>query len=233
MSNPLTALAILPGIAIMILVYKFDKVEKEPVLNILKYAVLGAAIVIPCALTEYIFVRINTSMFGNGPMGYMMENFVCVAAVEEGFKFLVLAKLAFRDKNFNYTFDGVVYSVAVSMGFAIAENMSYVRALGLQAALVRMFTAVPAHAVFGIFMGIFFGLGLKSLLYENRGMKVMKVSPFLPGAVIPVLYHGFYDSIADSSTVIGSVVFIFSVIIMDWIAYLALKGASQNDSPID
>ena len=55
--------------------------------------------------------------------------------------------------------DGIVYGVTVSLGFATLENIYYVFAgfddpLGV--AYLRAFSAVPAHALFGVFMGYYF-----------------------------------------------------------------------------
>ena len=59
--------------------------------------------------------------------------------------------------------DGIVYGVTVSLGFATLENFYYVYLLAdyfettsMSLAILRSFSAVPAHAVFGVFMGYFF-----------------------------------------------------------------------------
>jgi RsiW-degrading membrane proteinase PrsW (M82 family) len=45
----------------------------------------------------------------------------------------------------------------VSMGFACTENILYVLEGGYEVAIMRAFTAVPAHATFGILMGYYMG----------------------------------------------------------------------------
>ena len=66
-------------------------------------------------------------------------------------------------RDFNEPMDGIVYGVVVSLGFATLENFYYVYLLAdyfettsLALAVSRAFSAVPAHAVFGVFMGYFF-----------------------------------------------------------------------------
>lgn len=225
-------LAVAPGIALMIIVYLNDRVEKEPVRNILRYMAFGALMVLPAGVTEVLFLWINEAIFGYGTFAMIIENFLCVAVVEEGFKFLILYVIGWKDRNLNYTFDGVVYSVAVGMGFAIAENIRYVGALGLKATLIRMFTAVPAHAVFAVFMGVFFGVAKKIYSYEPDMRPHLKISPMLAGIVVPVIFHGFYDFIAGGESVAANVLFIILVIGMDWVAYLTLKASSKTDSRI-
>jgi RsiW-degrading membrane proteinase PrsW (M82 family) len=63
----------------------------------------------------------------------------------------------YNNKNFNEPFDGIVYAVIVSMGFATIENIIYVFQYGFATGILRLFTAVPAHAAFGILMGYFLG----------------------------------------------------------------------------
>jgi RsiW-degrading membrane proteinase PrsW (M82 family) len=45
----------------------------------------------------------------------------------------------------------------VSMGFAAFENILYVFQGGFKVALLRAFTAIPAHATFGVIMGYYMG----------------------------------------------------------------------------
>ena len=52
--------------------------------------------------------------------------FAVVAVVEEGTKFLLMKLKTWKNPNFNYSFDGIVYAVSVSLGFAAFENIKYV-----------------------------------------------------------------------------------------------------------
>ena len=61
---------------------------------------------------------------------------------------------------FDEPMDALIYGVAASLGFAVIENWDYV--LGAESletakyiALFRSFTAVPLHALAGVFMGFF------------------------------------------------------------------------------
>ena len=57
----------------------------------------------------------------------------------------------------------MVYGVTVSLGFATLENFYYVYALAdhfetksIYLAILRSFSAIPAHGLFGAFMGYYF-----------------------------------------------------------------------------
>ncbi|MBT8375286.1 MAG: PrsW family intramembrane metalloprotease, partial [Bacteroidia bacterium] len=78
----------------------------------------------------------------------------------------------------------IMYSVMISLGFAATENILYVIDGGLETALLRSITAVPAHAVFGILMGYYVG---KAKFSKRR------ISMNLRGLMLAILFHGAYD----------------------------------------
>ena len=52
-----------------------------------------------------------------------MENTFGVALVEELSKWLVLMILVWRNNNFDYRYDGIVYATTASLGFGALENI--------------------------------------------------------------------------------------------------------------
>lgn len=158
----LLAMTLGPGLFILGWIYLKDTHEKEP-LYLLLLAFLGGAI-------STVFVLLANALWQNLGFGISDTNllqtafyaFVSVGGTEEFAKLLVVLLFFYKRKAFNEPFDGIVYCVAVSMGFATAENILYVYANSTPedarwVALLRMFTAVPAHATFGILMGFFVG----------------------------------------------------------------------------
>ena len=81
----------------------------------------------------------------NSPAYTILMAFLIVAVVEEGTKFLFLKRRTWRDPNFNFRFDGVVYAVFVSLGFAAFENIEYIFHYGLSVAVPRALLAIPGH----------------------------------------------------------------------------------------
>jgi hypothetical protein len=63
----------------------------------------------------------------------------------------------FHWREFDEPLDGVIYGVAVSLGFATLENLLYLDRMGLAIAWQRAVFAVPAHALFGGAMGYYAG----------------------------------------------------------------------------
>ena len=146
-------------------------------MSLLIYGVIAALISI---ILENIGTKVLNSLMDQSTVGYtLVLAFAVVAVVEEGAKFAMLKRRTWNDMNFNYRFDGIVYAVFVSLGFAAFENIGYVLGYGLSVAPARALLAIPGHMCFGVFMGTFYGRakqcrvwGHKSgdLFYNQSGM---------------------------------------------------------------
>lgn len=187
----LFSLATIPAIVLLFYIYKKDKKEKEPMSMLIKLFIFGIISVIPILIVETILdlgVEILTTP---GSVAYaLLDGFIVAALSEEFFKRFFLKSGSFKNPNFNCMFDGVVYAVFVSMGFAIFENVLYVMDGGIGVAIMRMLTSLPGHATFGVYMGYYYS---KAKMYQVRGdvsnmKKNLKLS-----LIVPILIHGFYD----------------------------------------
>ena len=93
----------------------------------------------------------------------------------------------------NYTFDGLVYAVYVSLGFALAENLLYVFSYGISVALPRALLTIPAHMSFGVYMGAFYGL---AKVYDAMGDSDASKRYARIGLIVAMVLHGVYDALA-------------------------------------
>jgi protease PrsW len=194
----LVFLSLAPVLIILTYVYFRDKYEQEPWDLLLKAILMGVAITLPVVLVESFFVAVKPVMGVFGNAAYM--SFLVAGLTEESFKFLALYILIWRNPEFNEKFDGIVYAVFVALGFAGVENILYVVQNGAGVGLIRALTAVPAHALFGVTMGYYFGIA--HMVKEFR-------KPFLWQALlIPVFLHGIYDFILFSGSPLLITVFI-------------------------
>ncbi|MEX0986867.1 MAG: PrsW family glutamic-type intramembrane protease [Bacteroidales bacterium] len=210
--------ALAPVIIILLYIYFRDKYEKEPIGLLAMSLAAGAVIVIPVIFIEQLISSFNRSTTPLGDAAY--NAFLVAALVEEGFKFLALYLLFRKNKHFNEKFDGIVYAVFISLGFAAVENIMYVSRGGMEVALVRMITAVPAHALFGVRMGYFFGI---AQLYPE-----LKKS-YLPLAFIyPFLLHGFYDFMLMARVEWLLLLFIPYMILLYFIGFRKMKVTSDS-----
>lgn len=65
--------------------------------------------------------------------------------------------VAYRHSDFDHHYDGIIYGVAISLGFATIENIIYIFSNGIEIALLRAVFPVSSHALFGILMGFYMG----------------------------------------------------------------------------
>ena len=181
----LLLLAIAPATVIILYIYFKDKFEKEPIHFLVKNFLLGATVsILITALLGGFASRLIPLTNATSIFQQFLKAFVVVALVEEFSKYVIVRYYAQRNKEYNEPFDGIVYSVMVSMGFATLENVLYVFQYGVNTGITRAFTAVPAHATFAILMGYFMG---KAKFSKN------KIILNLTGLFFATLFHGAYD----------------------------------------
>lgn len=187
----LLALAIAPGLFILWYIYHADKYEKEPLRLVFKIYLLGAIITLPTIVLETIATSLLEPI-RNTVLGTLLYFFAAVALTEELAKFYVIKKFAYSDPEFNEPMDGIVYGVAAALGFASLENVAYVFEFGIETAILRAFTSVPAHAIWGGIIGFYLGKA-KFNAACLRGREIQCISR---GLAIAILSHGIYDIIA-------------------------------------
>lgn len=224
----LIACAVVPAIVLLVYIYKRDRLEKESWGMIGKLVLWGAVSTAFAQFTESVGIAILPYLFSAGGRLYnLVLYFVVVGLSEEGFKFAVLKWRTWNSPEFNCRFDGVVYAAAVSLGFALWENISYVLSYGLGTALVRAVTAVPGHACFGVFMGAFYG-SAKYCEINGDGVNAKECRSL--AVIVPVLLHGAYDYIASVTSSGGSLLFIVFIGLMFWLAYRTVNRLSTADT---
>ena len=226
----LIAAAVIPAVWLMIRVYRADRLEKEPARLLIRLVILGVIATALAGVTEQAGDMLLMSIFPEENILYnFLLDFVVVAVSEEGFKYLLLKKRTWRNPEFNCEFDGVVYAVFVSLGFALWENIFYVLSYGFANAVARAVTAIPGHASFGVFMGVWYGAAKR---YDMAGFAEESKRARQRALWIPVLLHGTYDFIATYENEWMSLVFLVFVIWMFRTALKLVKKTSAADSPL-
>jgi len=222
--------AVLPALVLLILVYRADKVEKEPTNLILKLILMGVLSALLASLVESFGMSALDSLLAqDNPYYTVLLAFLVVAAAEEGCKYLLLKKSSWNNPNFDFMFDGIVYAAAVSLGFAAFENIIYVFGYGLSVAPARAIFAVPGHLSFSVFMGYFYG---RARLAANCGdfsrSRLNRWAAYLSA----VFFHGFYDTCAMTETDIAATIFLIFVAIMFILVLILIRRGSKFDQPI-
>ena len=219
--------AIIPALFLMVRIYKIDHLEKESGPLLRKLVVAGILSSLIALVEERVLSYLLANFVSYDSLAYnVILYFVVVAVSEESSKYLMLFRNSWNTPEFNCVFDGVVYAVFVSLGFALWENISYVLNYGIYAAFARALTAIPGHACFGVFMGVFYSAAKK---YERYGdISSMSICRFM-AILVPVLLHGSYDFIATMETDGFNYVFIIFVAILFIASNLVVKRVVSND----
>lgn len=216
--------AIAPVVVIIVWIYIKDKYEKESKRTLAGTFILGGFLSIIITTILYMFSEVIIPLHNEKSVfQQFIKAFFVVALIEEFSKYVIVRYYSQRRSYFNEPFDGIIYCVMVSMGFAAVENIAYVAEGGLSTALVRAFTAVPAHATFAILMGYFMGMAKFS--------KYNRVKLNLIGLSLAVLFHGAYDFFLFIGFIPGMTIGAFiSLIIGIMLSRKAIKTHQLNSN---
>ncbi|MBI3924191.1 MAG: PrsW family intramembrane metalloprotease [Armatimonadetes bacterium] len=211
MSQELLVLAVAPGIVLMVFFYSLDRFEPEPRDKILKTMGLGAVAVVPAVILELLgqAVLVPAGADSQNTAELAVYAFVVVAFSEEIVKLWAVWVYIYRDPEFDEPYDGVVYCVAASLGFAIVENVKYVADYGAGTGVLRALLAVPAHSLFGVAMGYFVG---RARFARNEGTE-LRLN--LIGLSMAVVMHGTYDFLLFHGTS-EALLLVFPLVALFW-----------------
>ena len=207
MFNSLLFISLAPVLIIAFYIYVRDKYEKEPLPVLFRALLAGIIIVIPVVLVEKLLIGFSRNSEGLPNAAY--HAFTVAGITEETMKFLAFLIFFWKNRNFNEKFDGIVYSVYISLGFAGIENLLYVFEGGYQVGIVRALTAVPAHALFGIVMGYYFGHARFTLKHKTWYLSL--------ALLLPVAFHGLYDFLLMGNSPVLLTLFV-PVLVYFWIS---------------
>jgi RsiW-degrading membrane proteinase PrsW (M82 family) len=215
------ALSLAPVVALFWFFYVRDKYQKEPTGLLLRAFVFGALGVGPAILLGYSFSWFMRLFLQPGTIAFLLvENFIVISLVEEAIKFYVVMSLTYRHCAFDEPYDAMVYAITASLGFAALENIMYVTAGGVPVALARMLLAVPAHALFGSFMGYYIGHARFSFGSERKFL--------FRALLIPVLLHGLYDALLSTQRPEFALLVIPLSVYMWWRALRQVRSANDR-----
>lgn len=224
----LLLLAALPVIIILFFVYFKDK-NKEPMALLIKLFVSGfASCILTLILSEIMGMFLpfmKGSLASKSFIGILLYAFVGVAAVEELSKWVMTFIVGYNNREFDEMYDGIVYAIFVSLGFAFIENIIYViQTSSVNTALLRAVSAVPSHACDAIFMGYYLSIAKVYALKKNKDKEKKNI---LLSIAIPAVLHGIYDFCLMSGYKVLVVIFIVFVIFLYIESILKLKKLSD------
>lgn len=218
-------IAVTPGLGVAVFIYIKDKYDPEPVRNLV-YSFLFGVLALVMTLIVSVFFDEQTKLDDHDVASQVFKAFFLVAVVEEFSKYLFIRGIIYQMKDFDEPLDGIIYSVMVGMGFATAENLLYIfyAGGGGSTGVIRMFTAIPAHAFFAILMGYFIGLAR----FAPTGYSYLYS---LAGLITAILFHGTYDSFLFLSFIPGIWIWSFVCLFIAFLISGKLIQLLQRVSP--
>lgn len=214
-------ISLAPVLAIALFIYYKDKYEKEPLKILLLAFGLGVVSVFPIIVIEDFLSKDAASRYISKYTNAAWDAFIVAGFTEELFKFMAFMIVIWWNKNFNEKFDGIIYAVMISLGFAAFENLLYVSRGGVEVGILRAFTAVPLHAVCGISMGFFLGLAK----FEKSLYRLFLIFAAL---FVAIVIHGLYDFIIMAQDELLLLAFIPYIVFIVYIAFRKMKSHSNS-----
>ena len=178
--------ALLPVILLLFFIYRKDKYQPEPLGKLLWTFFVGCLSVVPASVMEMVLSIFTPT---EPVLGAFFTGYVVAGFSEELCKFALLMWVVWRSPHFDEYFDGIVYAVYLSLGFACVENVMYVVGStdAMAIALSRGLLAVPAHFLFAVIMGYHLSLARFDLPNKRRHLG--------HAMLYPMLLHGTYDAL--------------------------------------
>ncbi len=173
---------IAPGLALLSYFYLKDEYETEPLSLVLRMFLYGTFLVFPLMFIQHV-LKVE-HMLPNA----FVEAFLSTSLLEEFFKWFVFYYAIYDHREFNEPYDGIVYGVSVSLGFATLENILYLFANGVEFAVTRALLPVSSHALFGVIMGFYLGRAKFGLPEKEKNYIWLSF-------LLPFFFHGIYDYI--------------------------------------
>jgi RsiW-degrading membrane proteinase PrsW (M82 family) len=226
------ALGAAPSLFLLVFFYLKDRYEPEPRGHVALAFLKGCVAVAPA----FFAARGIEQLVGRewlalgGTPARLFEAWVMASLVEELPKWLIFFAFIYRWDEFDEPLDGVVYGVALALGFATVENVLCVLRDGLRIGLLRALFAVPAHALFGAAMGYHFGrakLGDGRTAPPPRQRRLRLLSSF----VLPFVFHGAYDFSLVELHGVWLYAVIVGLSVALWVFVLRRVHRAQDDSP--
>jgi len=196
------AAAIVPTVVYVLILWWFDRYEKEPRRLLLTAFLWGAVPAVVLSLIGETILEEPLRTLSEGG-AELMSSSVLAPLVEELAKGLVVFFLfLFYRKEFDNVLDGIIYGATVGFGFAMTENVFYFMDAFHEGGLESLSGLVFMRAVvFGLNHALFtsvFGASLGYARMSRRGILRWLAPPLgLLGAMMLHGVHNLFASLSD------------------------------------
>ncbi|GIV45808.1 MAG: hypothetical protein KatS3mg036_0626 [Ignavibacterium sp.] len=206
--------AIIPMTIYLVLIWRFDKYDREPFGMVLANYLWGAIGAIFLALVGSFFLTTIISFFVKDDRSLGLVGAVAVAPFVEEITKGIFLLITVSNRKFDNITDGIVYGGAIGLGFGMTENFLYfvgnANNLGSWIAIIiirTLFSAVM-HCVSTATLGAFLGYSK----FMSKGKRILFA---LIGLTIAMLIHaGWNSSVSFQSTAPLGFLFLFITVLI-------------------
>lgn len=257
-SFELSLLAMIPGLFLCGYVFYKDRIEKEPIGLLAILFGAGAVAYVPSYFLQECIISLIDKFFvdkmhfsAEGILTYtsagteLLHNVLCAclgfSLVQICLKWGVLYFGTHKNKHFNYLFDGVVYSVFLSLGFAVAECIHFALQNEADLIVAKLITSVPCHLFVGILMGYYYTMwhmrflvnGVENKMLANGLIKEDKIRSsagwLICSLAIPMLVSSLYVYASSNKDQIIVFTFYAIVFILYGISFIAINQIASQE----
>jgi RsiW-degrading membrane proteinase PrsW (M82 family) len=220
--------AFIPMFVYLIIIWLYDRYDREPFGLVLKNYFWGAFGAIILAVIWSIILSNAISLFIKNPAHLdKVESMLLAPFIEEITKGVFLF-ITVRSRKFDNITDGIVYGGAIGLGFGMTENFLYFISYGtslsgwLTIVVIRtLFSAVMhclATATFGAF-----------LAYSKFKSTVYKITFPIAGLLLAMLLHSVWNVTVsfESTALLGLLFIVFSVAIFLSVFSISVSGEKK------
>jgi RsiW-degrading membrane proteinase PrsW (M82 family) len=208
--------SLVPGLFWLWYFNRYDVGDKEPWGKLAQCMLLGALAVIPALSWEAPFRGLFDR--SHSLLTQLGLSFLVVGLGEELFKLVAVYLAVGRSEEFSEPMDGIIYAIAVAVGFSVVENILYISAFGLVVAPLRGTIATLAHIAFSGLAGFFLG----KAKFSPRPWPTLAA-----GLALSALAHGFYDFLLITQQV-SPIMLILTVIGLQYLLFMAIQRAVRS-----
>lgn len=143
-------IAIAPSLALLTYFYLKESHSSEPIHMVLKIFLFGVLLVFPTMV-------IQRGLVLNLGENDLLFSFFISGGIEEFLKLFILYYTIYNHHVFDSPYDGIVYGVSISLGFATLENIIYAfsYSASFYTLMLRGLLPISGHAIFGVIMGFY------------------------------------------------------------------------------
>ncbi len=251
-------IGILPAVALCAHVFFKDKAEKEPLGLLCALFGLGAVAFVPSIFCEQLILNLVHGWFEpyftlsseglktfTSPSAEILYLSLCAfsgfAIIRICLQWTALILVTRKSKSFNYLFDGVVYSVFVSLGFAVSENVYFLMQNDFDLLLPKLITSLSCQMLVGVVMGYFYTMWNMRFTANRIESKLIKIglvksdnikssAPWLIASIsLPILISGIYALAGAKETDAVSMLFYFLVFFVFGISFASIRQMASLD----